>query len=86
MMRSYYSSMHKEQINVKCNEIFLKLKLEQQYIDYVESLTRKQSNCLIWHYVRCRYIAASKVYDVLYADINKPSTPLIEYSRGLFKQ
>ena len=26
MMRSYYSNMHKEQINVKCDEIFLKLK------------------------------------------------------------
>ena len=50
MMRSYYSSMHKEQINVKCNEIFLKLKLQD--IDYVKSLTRKQSNCLIWHDVR----------------------------------
>ena len=43
-MRSYYSSMHREQINVKCNEIFLKLKLKQQEIDYVESLSRKQLN------------------------------------------
>ena len=47
MMRSYYSSMHKEQINVKCNEISLKLKLKQRDTDYVESLTRKQSNGLI---------------------------------------
>ena len=78
MMQSYSSSMHKEQIKVKCNEILLKLKLKQQDIDYVESLTRKQSNCLIWHHVRCRHINASKVYDVLQTDINNPSTSLIE--------
>ena len=70
--------MHKEQINVKCNEIFLKLKLKQQDIDYVESLTRKQSNCLICHHVRCRRINSSKVYDVLHEVINNPSTLLIE--------
>ena len=29
MMRSYHSSMHKKQINVKCNEILLNLKLKQ---------------------------------------------------------
>ena len=63
---------------MKCNEIFLKLKLKQQDIDYVESLTRKQSNCLIWHHVRCGRITASKVYDVLHTDINNPSTSLIE--------
>ena len=78
MMRSYYPSMHKEQINVKCNEIFLKLKLKQQDIDDVESLTRKQSTCLIWHHVRCERITASKVYDVLHTDINNTSTLLIE--------
>ena len=76
-MRSYYSSMQKEQINVKCKKIFLKLKLKQQSTDYVESLTRKQSDSLIWHHVRCRRITASKVYDVLHADINKPSTSLV---------
>ena len=72
--------MHKskEQINFKCNEIFLKLKLKQQNNDYVESLTRKQSNCLIWHHMRCGRITASKVYDVLHTDINNPSTSLIE--------
>ena len=35
MIRSYYSSMRKEQINVKCNEILLKLKLKQRDIDNV---------------------------------------------------
>ena len=53
MIRSYYSSMHKEKIKVKCNEKFLKLEIKQQDTDKVESLTRKQSNCLIWHHVRC---------------------------------
>ena len=76
MMRSYYSGMHKEQINVKCNKIFLKLKLKQQDIDYVQSLTRKQSNCLIWHHVRCGRTIASKIY-VLHTDINNPSASLI---------
>ena len=57
MMRSNYSSMHKEVINVKYNKIFLSLKLKQQDIDYVESLTKKQSVCLIWHHVRCGRIA-----------------------------
>ena len=78
MMRSYYSNMHKEQINVKCNEIFLKLKLKQQDIDYVECLTRKQSNCLIWHHVRCGRTISSMVYDVLHTNINYPSISLIE--------
>ena len=44
----------------------LKLTLKQQDIDYVESLTRKQSNCLILHHVRCGRITALKVYDVLH--------------------
>ena len=79
MMSSYYSSMHKEQINMKWNEIFLKLKLRQQDIDYVESFTRKQPNCLIWHHVRCRPITALNIDDVLHTDINNPSTTLIQY-------
>ena len=54
------------------------MKLRQQNIDYVESLTRKQSNCLIWHHVRCGRITASKVYDVLHTHINNPSTSLVE--------
>ena len=78
MMRSYYSSIHEKQINVKCNEVFLKLKLKQQDIDYIESLTRKESNCLIWHHARCGRITVSKVYDVLHTDINNLSTSLIE--------
>ena len=62
MMRSYYSSIDKEQINVKCNKIFLKFNAKQQDIDYVESLTGKQSNCLIWHHVKSGRITVSKVY------------------------
>ena len=56
-MRSNYSSMHKEEINLKYNKIFLSLKLKEQDIDYVESLTRKPSNCLIWHHERWGRIA-----------------------------
>ena len=63
---------------MKCSEIFLNLKLKQQVIDYVESLTRKQTNCLIWHNVRCGRITTSKVYGVLHTDINNPYTSLIK--------
>ena len=52
------------------------MKLKQQDIDYVESLTRKQSNCLIWHHVRFGRITASKIY-VLHTDFNNPSISLI---------
>ena len=70
--------MLKEQINLKFNEISLKLKLKQQDVDYTESLSRKESSCLIWHHVRCGRITASKVYDVSHTDINNPSPSLIE--------
>ena len=76
-MRICFSCMHKEQINLKCDEIFLKLKLKQQDIDSVECLTRKRSNCLIWHHMRCGRITALKVYDMLHTDINNPSALMI---------
>ena len=54
------------------------MKLRQQDIDYVKSLIRKQSNCLMWHHVVCRLIITSKVYDVLHTYINSRFTLLIE--------
>ena len=75
MMRSYYSSMHKSKEQINFNIFKIKIKATGHY---VESLTRKQSNCLIWHHVRCGRITPSKVYDVLHTDINNPSTSLIE--------
>ena len=63
---------------MKCNKIFSKLKLRQQDIDYVKSLTRKQSNCLMCHHVVCRLIITSKVYDVLHTFINSRFALLIE--------
>ena len=56
----------------------MKLKLKQHDIDYVESLTRKQSNYLTWHHVKYGHMTALKVYDVLHTDINNTFTSLIE--------
>ena len=49
------------------------IKLTEEQADFIENSTKQQSNSLLWKDMRIGRITASIVYDVLHANIDKPS-------------
>lgn len=80
-LRTLYDSKNAAKSNVEietmAKAMLDKVNVSPEEIVYVESQTRKQAGCALWHELRCGRITASTAYDVLHTDHDKPSSSLI---------
>lgn len=83
------STMSKPGILTEARKMFDNLHISDAEAKYLEQVTRNQTDSIVWHEQRIGKITASRIYDVMRTDENKPAKSTLkeicftDYNAGL---